>query len=103
MTIIAPKLLVFILRLQKIPKLCLGIQVVNDLSERAVKLIQENLFKAKSVDHLQKFLQKILQAQINYLKPRARAKYAYSEVATTLAAPPPRAQSPLPSKSNHTN
>ena len=75
---------------------------MNDLSERAVKLIQENLIKAKSVDH-QNFLQKILHAQMNHLKPRARAKYAYSEVATTLAAPPPRAQSPLPSKSNHTN
>ena len=55
MAITAPKLLVFILRLQKIPKVCLGIQVVNDLSERAVKLIQENLIKAKSRESSSKY------------------------------------------------
>ena len=55
---------------QKFQKFINNLHVVNDLSERAVKLIQDNVSKAKSEERLQN----LLQAQMSWMKPAAREK-----------------------------
>ena len=54
------------------------VKVVNNCSERAVKLIQENVEKAKSENKLQD----LLMAKNSWKKPNCRTKKSYVILAT---------------------